>query len=670
MEAELSALAAAGGTAIVQAVGTEAWTAMRDRVARWFRREGGDEELTAMLLEMSRDDLLPDGHEAQFTAVWGETLRRLLAKNPAAAAELRRIVVEFAPTVSGSGRVVTCRNGHLSDSADWCDICGVRMGHLVAPPVPDTPSPVHNTVSGGAQSTVIQTGTIDSLTVNEPSAAPPGDHVNFSKGTFHAPVIGVQNNYGTPPAQASADGWPRIGELRRLAPGAHPTRRFGDEPDLPPYVPRDSDEELDPLVARGLREGGLVLVTGEPLSGKTMTAWAALARTAADGTRVHHAHAGTDLRDLPALLHGHDAAHAYVVWLDDLEGHLGEQGLTAGVLDSLTREGALVLATMRDAAYDTHRFGDHPSAPVLRRAHTVELARDWSAAELARLAAADDPRLLDAARRRGALGVTEFLAVGPELWAEWRRARRPAAHPQGHLLVRAAIDLARCGIDRDVPVSLLRETQKQYGEYGTTEFEEALDWATALRHGVTGLLVPGEPGEPGEPEEPGESAKKGEATYRAYGSLVADAARSTEIPPVPDAVWATAVLGADRHGLGAAEVVAACRAVAIPRATAGDVAAYAMLGGLAQFEGDMAAAERWYRKAADGGHGRARAVLGQLLADRGATAEAIRCLEAAAEEGCTDVYATLGRLHQERARHWLAKAEGEGRVGGESPAGV
>ncbi|MEV4922240.1 hypothetical protein [Streptomyces roseoverticillatus] len=37
----LVAVAAAGGTAVVQAAGTDAWTGLRERVARWFGR--GDE---------------------------------------------------------------------------------------------------------------------------------------------------------------------------------------------------------------------------------------------------------------------------------------------------------------------------------------------------------------------------------------------------------------------------------------------------------------------------------------------------------------------------------------------------------------------------------------------------------------------------------------------------
>ena len=44
----LTALAAAGGTAVVQAAGTDAWTGFRSRVARWFARGDTGREQVAL----------------------------------------------------------------------------------------------------------------------------------------------------------------------------------------------------------------------------------------------------------------------------------------------------------------------------------------------------------------------------------------------------------------------------------------------------------------------------------------------------------------------------------------------------------------------------------------------------------------------------------------------
>jgi hypothetical protein len=49
LEQALTALAAAGGTAVVQAAGTDAWTGLRQAVARWFGR--GDRQRERVELE-------------------------------------------------------------------------------------------------------------------------------------------------------------------------------------------------------------------------------------------------------------------------------------------------------------------------------------------------------------------------------------------------------------------------------------------------------------------------------------------------------------------------------------------------------------------------------------------------------------------------------------------
>lgn len=492
---------------------------------------------------------------------------------------------------------------------------GDEASPFVPSPVGPTQPTTRNSVSDGSAGTVIQAGTIA------------GDV------TVHAAAL----------APAPAKNWTRVSQLRRLWFGVRPTSRFGDEESLTPYVLRDCDEQLHALVTRGVREGGLVVVTGGPLSGKTMTAaWAALNTGTDPEPRVHAPHPGADLRDLTSG--PHDRTGHRILWLDELEGHLGPHGLTTALLSRLTQERVLVLATMTDTAYDEHRFGGGPAARVLSGAHTVELSRGWSEAELARLARADDPRLTDATKWRGSRGVTEYLALGPELWDEWRRARRPQAHPLGHLLVRAAVDIARCGIEQDIPLAMLRRVMVGYEEYealghGHEPSEDALAWATRLRYEATGLLVPGEKAH----------------TYRAYGSLVADAVRSGEPGAVPDRVWTRAATAAAGRGLDLTPMAAACRAALAPRVAASDASAYVVLGAVVEAAGDASEAEVQYRKAADRGHLVACNRLGHILAGRGAVVEAIQYLETAAEAGIAGAYATLGKLHRDRARHWLTQ---------------
>ncbi|MHC5903899.1 hypothetical protein ACVNF4_08320 [Streptomyces sp. S6] len=103
MEAELVALAGTGATTIVGLMATEAWDQVRQRVVRLFTR-GGDPSALDGELTASRAALIaaPDEETADVTASVRLRLRRLLAENPEAAAELRLLVEEFAPKQDGS----------------------------------------------------------------------------------------------------------------------------------------------------------------------------------------------------------------------------------------------------------------------------------------------------------------------------------------------------------------------------------------------------------------------------------------------------------------------------------------------------------------------------------------------------------------------------------------
>ncbi|KUF19509.1 tetratricopeptide repeat protein [Streptomyces silvensis] len=472
-------------------------------------------------------------------------------------------------------------------------------------------------MAGGTVHHLIQTGTVHSL-------------------TLHA---GHPAHAGSLPAPHD---WPRADQVDPVALGVRRSRRFGNETGLPPYVRRDVDSKLDALVVTVYIMGGLLVVTGPALSGTSRTAWEAVRRNTPTDTRIFAPSPGTDLRALPALLRAAEDKSSYALWLDELDGHIGENGLDVNLLAQLTALHVPVIATMRDEVYDTHRFGRHPASRLLGGADTVELTSLWSEAERTRLAAADDPRLVDAVRWRGDSGVTEFLALGPELWDEWRRARRAAAHPHGHRLVRAAVDLARCGIEGDIPQSLLRGVIEVYGAAPAGKpFGEALLWAYKKRHDVTGLLVRGSTS----------------TRWRPYGSLVADAARSPESEPVPDDVWILAIDAAKSDpGLPFTALAEAFRGILLARAERGDVDAMTALAALALDLEDVEAAMEWYGAAARLGDARAGFELGMLLAEHRSEVEAIPYLETAAAKGLHGAASVLADLYQRRCAHWLRMA--------------
>ncbi|MFD0312756.1 hypothetical protein [Streptomyces flavalbus] len=145
MEAELLALAATGATTVVQQMATDSWTRVRDRVAAFLARRGGEEDALAGELETSRRELtaaLASGEEqtaADVEAEWRVRLRRVLLADPRAAAELRALLDELTP------------QGNVQRAGD-----------------------VRNTITGGVQhGPVIQAGNVGPVTLGTPIAPEP-----------------------------------------------------------------------------------------------------------------------------------------------------------------------------------------------------------------------------------------------------------------------------------------------------------------------------------------------------------------------------------------------------------------------------------------------------------------------------------------------------------------
>ncbi|MFD9812305.1 hypothetical protein [Streptomyces sp. NPDC059080] len=109
MDAELTALATAGATALVQQMVTDGWAQVRGRAAAFLARRRGtdDEEAVRDGLDASRDELIAarqDGDEdsaADVTAALRGQLRRLLREDPGAAGELAALVEEWRPAQGG-----------------------------------------------------------------------------------------------------------------------------------------------------------------------------------------------------------------------------------------------------------------------------------------------------------------------------------------------------------------------------------------------------------------------------------------------------------------------------------------------------------------------------------------------------------------------------------------
>lgn len=125
-----------------------------------------------------------------------------------------------------------------------------------------------------------------------------------------------------------------------------------------------------------------------------------------------------------------------VLWLDDIERFLGENGFTgAGIAGVLALPRRSVVATMRSEEY-AYFCGGSLAVPdairsretvrqgwdVLRLATRIDLPRMWSGDEVrvVRRMESGDPRLTEALEHVDRFGVAEYLAAGPQLLATWR----------------------------------------------------------------------------------------------------------------------------------------------------------------------------------------------------------------------------------------------------------
>jgi hypothetical protein len=129
----LQELALAGGSAVVGAMATESWTAVRDAVVRLFRRRG-EEELAAVEARLDGNaDLVARAADGELTrqnlaGLWALEFARLLDECPEAAAELGELVAR------GGARIQT--NIARDDGRVFASLGGNVIVHEAPVPAP------------------------------------------------------------------------------------------------------------------------------------------------------------------------------------------------------------------------------------------------------------------------------------------------------------------------------------------------------------------------------------------------------------------------------------------------------------------------------------------------------------------------------------------------------
>ncbi|MFC8851517.1 hypothetical protein ACFT5D_00415 [Streptomyces sp. NPDC057144] len=153
LEQALTALAAAGGTAVVQAAGTDAWTELRQAVARWFGRGDRQRERVELeRLDQSAGELemaeaaMVERERIRQEAAWQTRIEAMLenlddTERAQAAEELRTLLAQHTPqggALAGQGGLAV--GGNVDIRAEQGSIAaGVIHGgaHIGRPPAPD-----------------------------------------------------------------------------------------------------------------------------------------------------------------------------------------------------------------------------------------------------------------------------------------------------------------------------------------------------------------------------------------------------------------------------------------------------------------------------------------------------------------------------------------------------
>ncbi|MGW8876663.1 tetratricopeptide repeat protein [Streptomyces mirabilis] len=447
--------------------------------------------------------------------------------------------------------------------------------------------------------------------------------------------------------------------------------------ELPTYVPRDIDADLRTALEARSKTGGFVLLVGPAASGKTRCAYEAI-RSALPHWRLFMPGDAATVTELVSS--GTDLKHS-VLWLNETQDFLtGPDRLKASTVRRLLADTArpvILIGTIWPTTYDqlrtpaTSSDGESGEVEDLNRdaREVLKLARrfllgTWSDQEWERAEelASIDPRIGQATRHRGQMGLAQMLSAAPELIHRWEQADNPLSQA----VITAAVVARRCGHPAAVTAAIIEGLAEEFltdaervaadGPWMT----EALKWACSPVHnggGIAPLQAVG--------------AVLGQIDGYRISDILVDHEASTA--PVTDRqitprVWERLTdlatpEACDSIGNAAyfAGMPAHARAAWERAAGTGDADPMSSLGLLLREMGDLDGAGPWLQRAAEAGNTAAMNNLGSLLTEQGDSDAARTWFARAVDAGVTTAMWNLGVLLSdegdvEGARAWWQRA--------------
>jgi len=306
--------------------------------------------------------------------------------------------------------------------------------------------------------------------------------------------------------QAAGSGLPLIRDSMPETSGLNAAARFSELHDLPPYVQRDMDDAFRSAIRRVKDEstGGLFVLVGAPLSGKTRTQYEAVRAILPDWTW----YVPNSLVDLQREIESQRSLRKKVIWLDELDKYLeGEHPLEPGSVRRLISRGvgAIIMGNLWPAQFEKFKQRPLPKPSedltedalsgqryILRMAHVFNLPPRLSSDERAR---AEVLGRMDI-RIRQALASTQYtftqvLGSAPDLIQHWQQADTYAK-----AVLDASIDLRRSGYALPIPKDLLQQAAETLLDASAKAaapldwFDQAMEYSTRLLQGRVKALIP------------------------------------------------------------------------------------------------------------------------------------------------------------------------------------
>jgi hypothetical protein len=301
----------------------------------------------------------------------------------------------------------------------------------------------------------------------------------------------INATVGQGPANA-----PRVNEASPRELGVHPAISVaGAHGELPAYIPRDFDEKLRDLIARGADRGCFVLLVGGSSWGKTRSLYEAVSDVVPDWWLIQPAKT-QEIHDLCAA-----PTERTVLWLDEFNRYLGTDPplLKAHMVALVRTTRMIVVGTLWPEDYFTRKRlpvdGGNPHAEdrlLLDFADVIPVLDTFTPNERnrAREKATEDRRI-EIALSVSDAGITQVLAAGPDLVLLWKQAG-----PYGRAMISAAADARRLGVQSPLPEEVLTDAMADYLTPAQrsapieTWRDEALGLATRRLHGEVSALIP------------------------------------------------------------------------------------------------------------------------------------------------------------------------------------